>query len=102
MWQAMCELYDRPAQIYRYDSVTGAKLLDTLHEGAGAGQPPIRYPLPQEFVVVVAGCAISMRGCHTTLHHCHRLSYYGGGHYDSIVGAETADNWITYVLVCSS
>ena len=97
MWQAMCELYDRPAQIYRYDSVTGAKLLDTLHEGAGAGQPPIRY---QTATRVCCCCCMLwdlILGCHTTLHHCHRLSYYGGGHYDSIVGAETADNWITYV-----
>lgn len=62
MWQAMCELYDRPAQIYRYDSVTGAKLLDTLHEGAGAGQPPIRYTLPQKFVAFVTGCGISYVG----------------------------------------
>lgn len=52
--QAMCELYDRPAEIYTYDRVSGARKLRTFHENSTDVQTPIR------------------------------LSYYGGGHYDSI------------------
>ena len=52
---AMCELYDRPAEIYVYDSRQGAKLLKTFHESRRSSRVPMR------------------------------LSYYGGGHYDSIV-----------------
>ena len=54
--QAMCELYDRPAIVYAYDVVTGAKKLRTFHEHNSSVHRP----------------AIN-------------LSYYGGGHYDSIV-----------------
>jgi len=55
--QALCELYERPAEIWAYDSATGARKLRTFHEAAGglAGRQPMR------------------------------VSYYGGGHYDSIV-----------------
>lgn len=54
--QAICELYDRPAEIWAYDPTLGAKKLRTFHEAAGSSHlPPIR------------------------------VSYYGGGHYDSIV-----------------
>ncbi|DBA01157.1 TPA: hypothetical protein N0F65_002292 [Lagenidium giganteum] len=65
--QAMCELYDRPAEIYAYDPVSGYRKLRTFHEhGARSrNRPPIR------------------------------LSYYGGGHYDSIVGANHQTNLIT-------
>lgn len=27
----------------------------------------------------------------------HRLSYYGGGHYDSVVGADTSTHYLTFV-----
>jgi OTU domain-containing protein 5 len=68
--QALCEIYDRPAEIWAYDAQLGAKKLRTFHEasgfgttatgtGTGAGTgPPTRPPM--------------------------MLSYYGGGHYDSI------------------
>lgn len=49
--QALCELYDRPAQVWSYDGV-GAKVLRSYHD---KDAPPMR------------------------------LSYYGGGHYDSII-----------------
>ncbi|KAJ8608324.1 hypothetical protein CTAYLR_009413 [Chrysophaeum taylorii] len=49
--QALCELYDRPAQVWSYNA-GGAKVLRAFH---GTDCPPMR------------------------------LSYYGGGHYDSIV-----------------
>lgn len=53
--QAICELYNRPAEIWAYDSAQGAKKLRTFHEPAGL---QARQPM--------------------------RLSFYGGGHYDSI------------------
>ena len=52
---AMCEIYDRPAEIYVYDSRCGAKLMKTFHENRLSSRVPFR------------------------------LSYYGGGHYDAIV-----------------
>ena len=55
--QAICELYHRPTEIWAYDSQKGAQKLKTFHETSirGSSRPVIR------------------------------LSYYGGGHYDSIV-----------------
>ncbi|ETV91083.1 hypothetical protein H310_14246 [Aphanomyces invadans] len=52
--QAICELYDRPAQVFAYDASAGAKRLRVFHDTQT--RPPI----------------------------C--LSFYGGGHYDSVVG----------------
>ncbi|KAF0700298.1 Aste57867_9176 [Aphanomyces stellatus] len=54
--QAICEFYDRSAQVFAYDAQGGAKRLRTFHEN-------IRRP---------SIC----------------LSFYGGGHYDSIVGRD--------------
>lgn len=53
--QAICEMYRRPAHIWAYDPSVGARKLRTFHEGAGS--------------------ATSSPIC---------LSYYGGGHYDSL------------------
>mmetsp|Transcript_32714 Transcript_32714/g.40175 ORF Transcript_32714/g.40175 Transcript_32714/m.40175 type:complete len:517 (-) Transcript_32714:839-2389(-) len=61
--QAMCELYDRPAQIFAYDPVLGANQMRTFHEPSeGRQRPPMR------------------------------LSFYGGGHYDSIIGPSHREN----------
>lgn len=54
--QAICELYNRPAEIWAYDHALGARRLRTFHEPAGTISR--RQPM--------------------------RLSFYGGGHYDSI------------------
>uniref|UniRef100_A0A7S2RLR0 ubiquitinyl hydrolase 1 n=1 Tax=Mucochytrium quahogii TaxID=96639 RepID=A0A7S2RLR0_9STRA len=55
--QAMCEIYDRAAEVWAFDSRDGAKQLRTFHEtDHGRSRSPMR------------------------------LSFYGGGHYDSIVG----------------
>lgn len=54
--QALCELYDRPAEIWAYDVHKGARKLRTFHDSAGK---PGSVPM--------------------------RVSYYGGGHYDSVV-----------------
>lgn len=50
--QAMCELYDRPAEVYAYDPAHGFRKLRTFHESSGVSRsrPPIRY-------------GISVRGC---------------------------------------
>lgn len=58
--QALCELYDRPADIWAYDHKFGARKLRTFHEAAGNGSRSSHRP-PM------------------------RLSYYGGGHYDSVI-----------------
>jgi OTU domain-containing protein 5 len=60
--QALCELYDRPAEIWSYDPVSGAKKLRVFHSSRVDSRPPIR------------------------------LSYYGGGHYDSVVGSDWEAN----------
>lgn len=39
--QAMCEIYDRPANIFAFDQLEGAKCLRTFHEGTGT-RPPMR------------------------------------------------------------
>jgi hypothetical protein len=54
--QALCEIYDRPADIYAYDAGEGARKLRTFHSGRSVARPSVV------------------------------LSYYGGGHYDSITG----------------
>ena len=60
--QSMCELYNRPADIWAYDHQHGARKLRTFHEAANSqGSETL-------------SCRPSMR-----------LSYYGGGHYDSII-----------------
>ena len=64
--QAICELYDRPAEIWAYDSAHGARKLRTFHEVSGIpGMTPMR------------------------------VSYYGGGHYDSVVGSDHASSLLT-------
>ena len=40
--QAMCELYDRPAELWGYDTLLGARKLRTFHEAVGSGRPQMR------------------------------------------------------------
>ncbi|KAL4160265.1 hypothetical protein PRNP1_000836 [Phytophthora ramorum] len=64
--QALCELYDRPAEVFAYDPAEGFRKLRCFHENSALSRsrPPIR------------------------------LSYYGGGHYDSLVGPDHETNLI--------
>ena len=58
--QAMCEMYDRPADVYVYDAEHGCRIVRRMHNVRVDGMDPeTRRPL--------------------------RLSFYGGGHYDSLV-----------------
>ncbi|KAH8062724.1 thiol-dependent ubiquitin-specific protease [Aureococcus anophagefferens] len=71
--QALCELYDRPAEIWSYDAAAnakagGAKVLRTFHGGEQAS----------------AGGAMAVGDVRRAPM---RLSYYGGGHYDSATDA---------------
>lgn len=61
--QALCEMYDRPAEIWAFDAAEGAKKLRTFHEASG-----------------FTGRSMAPGGSAPM-----RLSYYGGGHYDSLV-----------------
>lgn len=56
--QAMCEMYNLPSEIWAFDVRNGARKLRTFHENMGNSSEPDRVI---------------------------RLSYYGGGHYDSVV-----------------
>ena len=71
--QALCELYDRPAEIWAYDAATGAKKLRTFHEASG-------------FTARSELCAPMM------------LSYYGGGHYDSLVWQDPSKRHVAPTL----
>jgi OTU domain-containing protein 5 len=62
--QAMCELYNRPADIWAYDCNNGASKLRTFHEAIS------NY---------------SNNNSSINISPVIRLSYYGGGHYDSVV-----------------
>jgi len=67
--QAVCELYNRPAEIWAFDPQSGAKKLRVFHgseysttSSSGTSKSgPNNIPSPM------------------------RLSFYGGGHYDSII-----------------
>jgi OTU domain-containing protein 5 len=67
--QAMCELYNRPAEIWAFDRAAGARKLRTFH--STDSQQVAAVPS------MVSATGVPMR-----------LSFYGGGHYDSIVGME--------------
>jgi hypothetical protein len=67
--QSICELYNRPAEIWAYDTQRGARKLRTFHEATG--RLSTQLPL--------------------------RLSYYGGGHYDSIIDAKHSDQLLQTV-----
>jgi OTU domain-containing protein 5 len=60
--QAMCEMYNRAAQVYAYDPHDGCHIVREVHHSgvrAESSDPETRKPM--------------------------RLSFYGGGHYDSLV-----------------
>ena len=69
----MCEIYDRRAEIWAYDSERGARKLRTFHEVNTTGN--------------YSNNSLDMKPAV-------RLSYYGGGHYDSI----TDDNFDSTII----
>mmetsp|Transcript_3871 Transcript_3871/g.6041 ORF Transcript_3871/g.6041 Transcript_3871/m.6041 type:complete len:631 (-) Transcript_3871:59-1951(-) len=64
--QAMCEIYGRAAQIWAHDPQTGARCLRTFHEAVARPVSATSRSRPSASAPI-------------------RLSYYGGGHYDSLV-----------------
>lgn len=56
--QAMCELYDRPAEVYAYDATHGFRKLRTFHESSGVSRsrPPIRYEPISVGAVLCSSC----------------------------------------------
>jgi OTU domain-containing protein 5 len=71
--QAISEIYHRPVEIWAYDPHLGARKLRTFHEAAS----------------MEAVRAAGSRACPPI-----RLSYYGGGHYDSIID----DNFLSTII----
>ena len=63
--QALCEIYGRSAEIWAYDPLNGAKELRVFNAGIATETPTT--PLTPTTTPI-------------------RLSYYGGGHYDSVRG----------------
>ena len=74
--QAMCELYNRPAEIWAFDHNSGARKLRTFHSGDGASSSSSSSS---------SSVRASDRNSGGTPM---RLSFYGGGHYDSIVSPD--------------
>lgn len=72
---AMCEIYDLPAEIWAHDSRYGARKLLTFHEGSRERVRGARSAHPNTPM---------------------RLSYYGGGHYDSIVDNSYNNSFESY------
>ena len=86
--QAVCEIYNRPAEIFAYDAEVGARRLRVFHGGGGGGSGDSTTLTLADRSVAVGGA-----GQHptATVAHAHfrqpiRLSYFGGGHYDSVEG----------------
>jgi hypothetical protein len=69
----MCEIYGRSAMIYAHDPSQGARCLRTFHEAAAAAIPSSMLHPDGRALATAASHRQPMR-----------LSYYGGGHYDSI------------------
>lgn len=63
--QAMCEIYGRRAEIWSFDPAEGARRLRTYHDAEGR-----------------SGSGVSVSAFTSAM----ILSFYGGGHYDSILG----------------
>lgn len=81
--QALCEIYDRPAEIFAYDPVHGARKLRTFHEA----------------VINLENVRPSSSSTHSYQRPFIKLSYYGGGHYDSIVDNSHHNNIIPAINI---
>ncbi|KAG5176729.1 hypothetical protein JKP88DRAFT_334777 [Tribonema minus] len=79
--QALCEIYDCAAEIWAYDARNGARMLRTFHEATGDS-------IGNGGAAAAAAGAFSSSGGSAV--RVMRLSYYGGGHYDSLVPMEWA------------
>jgi len=101
--EAICKLYNRPAEIWAYDAVYGARKLRTFHEATGADSITATTSNTHGRNILSALSSVSASasssssslsprgrggggggGVFGTLEPM-RLSYYGGGHYDSVI-----------------
>ena len=81
----MCEIYGRPAMIFSHCPQRGARCLRTFHEAAAATLFSDSVSARDAQGEGDGTCPITPR---TQIHGQNapmRLSYYGGGHFDSIV-----------------
>jgi OTU domain-containing protein 5 len=83
--QAMCEIYDRSAQIWAFDNSMGARCLRTFHEVTS--RPTTAQSRPSSSS---SSSNAWWRVAPVALKQPIRLSYYGGGHYDSIISTESS------------
>jgi OTU domain-containing protein 5 len=86
--QAMCEIYDRSAQIWAYDNANGARCLRTFHEVTSRPNTSQSAPRSRPSSSSSSSGNAWWRmtpSTPTPQKQSIRLSYYGGGHYDSIV-----------------
>lgn len=89
--QAMCEIYDRSAQIWAFDNSAGARCLRTFHEVPS--RPTTAQSRPTTAQSRPSSSSSSRawwRLAPVAPKHPIRLSYYGGGHYDSIISTESS------------
>lgn len=82
--EAICEMYNRPAEIWAYDAKSGAKKLRTFHESVV--HSATNTSSSSSANTTVSAFSMNSPSTHSSaLLQPMRLSYYGGGHYDSIV-----------------
>ena len=82
---AMCEMYNIPAEIWAHDSRYGAKKLLTFHEGSSGSSGSSGSGGVNNSGIGGTGGGTGAGFVAAVRSPCMRLSYYGGGHYDSIV-----------------
>lgn len=81
--QALCEIYNRPAEIWAYDPVQGAKTIRVFHSDATANTAS-----------GVPSLSSSTNPSSSVARPPIRLSYFGGGHYDSLQGKDWEQNFL--------
>jgi OTU domain-containing protein 5 len=93
--QAMCEIYDRSAQIWAYDNATGARCLRTFHEVTSRPNTsqvsPRSRPSSSSSGSSNAWWRMTSTSSSAPQKETIRLSYYGGGHYDSIISTTSSN-----------
>jgi len=102
--QALCEIYNRPAEIWAYDPVNGAKLLRVFHSAASTSSSTTTTTTTEALGSASGGSGItnnannsSSRVDISSIRPPIRLSYFAGGHYDSVKVSDT-DLWRSQLI----